>query len=271
MRPTPFRMRNMLLLISLFTVIACKRQLQTTVEVSNGNNAVIEQGDSIFPPGNKGAAISYDRAAGMEKFFVFTGEHEGMHIAEIGYRNYHGSQINVIGVADDAIQGAVIDSGKIETGWLVSDPEGMSVQGKDTTTQHYALRVTAGHENFGKGAPLFSVRNDGSIAAGATAPQSTFDVAGSFGAKAITTASDIALGNATTYVFTGTTRARWVLPPLSATMNRMYFIKNRGSASITILCSQKEKIYTSAPVSTTEVAPGKSLILQNDGTYWLVL
>jgi hypothetical protein len=83
-------------------------------------------------------------------------------------------------------------------------------------------------------------------------------------------AGTLNLTTSTTYVFTGTTTT-WTLPGITGNENRVYYIKNRGSGSITINSNAgANEIYNTSAVNTITVPAGGSCMLQNDGTYFLV-
>jgi hypothetical protein len=71
-----------------------------------------------------------------------------------------------------------------------------------------------------------------------------------------------------TWSFTGSAERVWTLP--SATPENYYynyFVKNRGSANLTI----EGTIYTNSAVSSIVLVPGEGVILTCDGTYWIVI
>lgn len=268
---------NFLLLLLL--VASCeKKQDRISKQLAPDKYAAFELSDSIFPPKNKGVALSYNRKNSSQKFFVFLGEHQGMEFGELGYRDYLGKTINVIGVGDNDIQAAVIDSGASEVGWSIADPEGMLIQGKDSGKTNYALKIKQGNNKWGNGGDLFSVRNDGQVLSNgnlgiaASNPLSQFEVGGSSGFKVkIISDTKAELDNATTYVFDGSKPSVWTLPELKNSANRIYFLKNRGNANVKIVCQNSEQLYSIKKVDFIEIKPGGSSIIQNDGYYWIVM
>lgn len=109
-----------------------------------------------------------------------------------------------------------------------------------------------------------------SIGTGAAAAH-TLDVGGSTGLKVTTSSTTLTLNaSSTNYVFTGTT-ATWTLPTVASSINRVYFIKNRGSGTLTINSNAGgNDIYTSSATNTTTVTAGQAIMLVNDGAFWLV-
>lgn len=78
--------------------------------------------------------------------------------------------------------------------------------------------------------------------------------------------ASLTLGNAEHYVFTGTTSV-WTLPAVSGTSGLIYYIKNKGTGSITLNASGGEnEIYTTSAVNTYEITAGSFIILISDGT-----
>lgn len=76
---------------------------------------------------------------------------------------------------------------------------------------------------------------------------------------------------ASVYVFTGSTTT-WTLPTVSGNTGREIIIKNRGSGNITLNSNAGgNDIYNTSAANTISVTPGSSLVLINDGTYYLVI
>lgn len=75
-------------------------------------------------------------------------------------------------------------------------------------------------------------------------------------------------GTAIQWTFTGTLPSTYTLPTFSASqhLNRMYFIKNAGTANLTISRSGTDNIYTTATVASFVLAPGESVIVSNSAT-----
>lgn len=74
----------------------------------------------------------------------------------------------------------------------------------------------------------------------------------------------------TDYIFSGTATT-WTLPPISTYKNVRFYIKNRGSASITLNSNTGgNEIYYTSLVNTITITPGSAYMLINDGTYWNV-
>jgi len=76
---------------------------------------------------------------------------------------------------------------------------------------------------------------------------------------------------ATTWVFTGAVATTWTLPAVTGNTDTTYFIKNRGSATITLTRAGSDNIYTTTTVTTLTINPGEGYTVINDGTYWIIL
>lgn len=99
------------------------------------------------------------------------------------------------------------------------------------------------------------------------------NVSGNLQVNNITTSSagTLNLGVQGTYVFTGSSGTTWTLPAVSGNTNLFYMIKNRGSASITLNSDTGSTIYTTSAAGSITINPGEAYIIQNDGTYYLVM
>lgn len=72
----------------------------------------------------------------------------------------------------------------------------------------------------------------------------------------------------TDYVFTGTA-ATWTLPPVAGNTNFRFFIKNKGSAVVTLSSNAgANDIYGTTAASTFPVTAGQGWIIYDDGTNW---
>lgn len=70
--------------------------------------------------------------------------------------------------------------------------------------------------------------------------------------------------------FTGGSGITWTLPTPTGNGGLTYFIKNRGTATLTISSNSGNQIYTTAANASTTVSAGGSIILICDGTYFTV-
>jgi len=75
----------------------------------------------------------------------------------------------------------------------------------------------------------------------------------------------------TVWVFTGSSGSTWTLPALSGNTNLIYFIKNRGTANITLQRAGADNIFDTAVVTSVTILPGSAVIVSNDGTYWNIM
>ena len=70
------------------------------------------------------------------------------------------------------------------------------------------------------------------------------------------------------YIFSGTTTT-WTLPAVTGTGNHVFYIKNRGSGSITLnTTASANEIYDTSATNTLTITAGSSLMLRSDGTYF---
>jgi hypothetical protein len=84
-------------------------------------------------------------------------------------------------------------------------------------------------------------------------------------------ATSLTLSTTETYVFTGSSATTWTLPAISGDTGRRYFIKNRGTANITLQRAGSDQLYNTSAVNSITILPGGSFIVQNDGTVWIVM
>ena len=80
----------------------------------------------------------------------------------------------------------------------------------------------------------------------------------------------MSLGSNPFYIFTGTNSITWGLPTINTTTGRVYFLKNRGTVSLTISGNVSDQIYSNAASNTFLINPGEAYIMINDSQYWSV-
>lgn len=73
------------------------------------------------------------------------------------------------------------------------------------------------------------------------------------------------------YIFSGTSAATWTLPALTGNTNKIYFIKSRGTALLTLVPAGADNLYTTSSVTSLVINPGESYIVVNDSSFWLIL
>jgi len=152
-------------------------------------------------------------------------------------------------VADDSGGWAVGSSGFRQDFWVVAD---------GSSTPHAT--------------PAITIRQNNRVGVQQSAPSSYFEVGGSVGFLATaSSATSLTLADSGGYIFTGGSATTWTLPALASTNNRMYFIKNRGSANITLQRAGSDQLYTTSAVNSITIAAGESYIIYNDATYWNVM
>ena len=72
------------------------------------------------------------------------------------------------------------------------------------------------------------------------------------------------------YAFTGSSPTTWTVGDRSTYANRVFYVKNRGSATLTLQRSGSDQLYTTSAVNTYDLAAGEYAIIWNDGVYWIV-
>lgn len=84
-------------------------------------------------------------------------------------------------------------------------------------------------------------------------------------------AATLTLGNVYShFVFTGTTTT-WTLPAVTGTKDISYYIKNRGSGTITLVTTgATNTMYYASAINSFTVNPGEDCHVLSDGSYWLV-
>jgi hypothetical protein len=87
--------------------------------------------------------------------------------------------------------------------------------------------------------------------------------------KTSSTASLTLARDASVYVNTGAA-ATWTLPAVANNAGLTYRIKNRGTGAITLQRAGSDQLYDTAAQTSISVAPGASVTVINDGTYWVV-
>lgn len=86
----------------------------------------------------------------------------------------------------------------------------------------------------------------------------------------VSSATTLTLKEGGVYVYTGATTTTWTLPELSREGEISYFIKNRGSDTITLNRAGSDEIWDTSAVNSLSIVAGASYLLTNDGTYWIV-
>lgn len=160
-----------------------------------------------------------------------------------------------------------------------------------STFAHHSVLQTLATENWGASANGYRVRfivgvngsAGGSIAldlnaggnvkagpnAGTTLAKSSLESSGSFGASTVeSSAATLTLGAAYAYIYTGSSATTWTLPALSDSTNRVYFLKNDGSGTITLNAAGSDAVFTTTAHTSVSIAPGEWMTLSAGATYW---
>jgi hypothetical protein len=244
---------------------------------SNTSTALINSGSNLTASG-----VTIDRSTGAQLSSFITNTN--------GSANANLSVCNTI-VANTAVSklfsnatGVGIPQNGCLTSYKNSYPSGWYVSSANS-----AYNLSAGNGNMisaqfpnGASAGLGGVIDLGGSGSGTTAPtgSSTVDVDGSLSVRtSINAASTTVTGpeslqnGFTSYIFTGASNATDTLPLISLTTFRLYFFRNRGTATLSIGASSTDSIAKLGNTTSTTYAllPGSSTEILNDGTFWVQL
>lgn len=75
---------------------------------------------------------------------------------------------------------------------------------------------------------------------------------------------------ADTYIGNPSSSSTYTCPSVSTRTNQWFYIKNRGTANIT-LTGDASGFYYNAATTSFVVYPGEAYRIINDGTYWIIL
>jgi len=84
----------------------------------------------------------------------------------------------------------------------------------------------------------------------------------------VSNSSYLTLSNSSIYIYNGSGNAVWVLPSVSNSVNTVYYIKNRGGATLNITGVYPDQIYSTSPVYSFNILSGQSYMFNDDGQYW---
>ena len=83
--------------------------------------------------------------------------------------------------------------------------------------------------------------------------------------------SDITLGTAATYIYTGPGGNTWALPSLSANSGKRYQIKNAGSGNLVIASGGTDHMYDNTSVTSITLTPSETKEVIAGSGFWYVL
>jgi predicted heme/steroid binding protein len=135
--------------------------------------------------------------------------------------------------------------------------------------QHLITLTTTGTSSastFDQETGALNIPNYGS--AGATWSGHVYGT--SWGSGNLTIAS-----TAVQWTFTGSSPATWTLPTYSSLVNQFYFIKNIGSANLTVQRAGSDSLYATSKVTSFIISPGQSAVFStassNTANLWTIL
>lgn len=70
------------------------------------------------------------------------------------------------------------------------------------------------------------------------------------------------------FIFTGSSPATFTLPDRASNANEAVFIKNEGSATLTVSRQGSDQLYSSAAVTSVTLEAGTAKLFMSDGFYW---
>lgn len=91
-----------------------------------------------------------------------------------------------------------------------------------------------------------------------------------YGVTATSSAITLTATSSRMLSFTGSSPTTWTLSAISAFPGQEFLVKNRGSATLTIVRQGSDELYGSAATTSQTITAGSSYIFVNDGTYWIV-
>ena len=129
------------------------------------------------------------------------------------------------------------------------------------------INLLGGKVGIGTSSPAYDLDVNGS----ANVTNGLF-VSGELNLAAIKNSGSFTIGSNPFYVYTGASAETGTMPPISSSIGRTYFLKNRGAGTFTISGSGSDKFYyTGVATGSIPMINGKGFTLINDGTYWDVI
>jgi hypothetical protein len=96
------------------------------------------------------------------------------------------------------------------------------------------------------------------------------NVNGAFNLSAAASSGSVSLGSKSFYVNTGG-NVIWTLPLIASSLGATYFIKNRGTGTITLNASGSDNLFFTSVTPSVAISPGEAYIVSCDGSYWEVM
>ena len=96
------------------------------------------------------------------------------------------------------------------------------------------------------------------------------NVNGAFNLSPAASSGTVTLGSKSFYVNTGG-NVIWTLPLIASSLGATYFIKNRGTGTITLNASGSDSLFFTSATYSVAISPGEAYIVSCDGSYWEVM
>lgn len=142
------------------------------------------------------------------------------------------------------ISGAAQDTLNLPVGEFLYDIE--------ITSSNYGLKVAEG--SF--------VVNPSTYVTGVFVPPS-FDTQ-----SVVISSGNLTLSNASVYIFNGNSNVNWIMPTSNTSIGTLYYVKNRGSATINVTGINGDTFYLNQYLHSLNVNSGESYIMISDGQTW---
>jgi hypothetical protein len=96
------------------------------------------------------------------------------------------------------------------------------------------------------------------------------NVNGAFNLSPAASSGSVSLGSKSFYVNTGG-NVTWTLPSIASSLGATYFVKNRGTGTITLNASGSDNLFFTGVQTSVAISPGEAYIVACDGSYWEVM
>ncbi len=119
--------------------------------------------------------------------------------------------------------------------------------------------------------PVYVTISGARGAPGATGPAGATGATGAPGAQFSTVTREataqVLTPNSANF-FTGGSAATWTLPPVVGNSAAIIWVKNQGTANLTLSCAGSDEIFDLSTVTSITIRPGEARAVVDDGSYW---